>query len=135
MTLLAADMTEANFAFAWFVETSMDRAILNSSDLSDCVFTACSFTGAKMQDIIMAGGTSITYLDLTNADMSRANFESFTCALDGDREAQFSSDNADMSRANFRGANLAGGSIRNVNLTDADLTTLTSIVQIYPIRI
>ena len=120
--LTGADLTEANMAYATFIEASLDGAILQLSDLSHCWFTDCGFTGAKMQDVNMEGGRGVGPVEFTNADMSGANIESFNCS-DNDN-GTFSAENADLSRANFNNARLAGSILRHVNLTDATLTDI-----------
>lgn len=120
-----ANLTKAKLDFARMVHVSLEGAILESADLSHCDFLDCLISGTRMQGVIMRGGICLSSIvSFTNAEMSGANFESFTCSADDEQDSLFSAENADLSRANLNNARLAGSLLRNVNLTDATLVDI-----------
>lgn len=120
-----ADLTKANLDSARMIDVGLEGVILESTDLSDCVFEYGGISGTRMRGVIMRGGICFwLIMSFTNANLSCADFESFTCSADDESDSLFSAENADLSRANLCNANLAGSILRNVNLTDATLADI-----------
>lgn len=108
VTLLRAQLFEANFQDARWTRVNLDGAVLDRANLRNGSFAGVSLVRARAPQL-QAQGASLVGARAVAADFQGSNFE----------KADFSG--ADLRATNFTGANLNGARLANADLRGADL--------------